>query len=246
MVGVARDRAIVLASLVAIVGVAWAYLLGLSRAMSGMDDMPDMAMEPVAGSFLLTTIMWSVMMVGMMLPSATPMILLFTMVQRKQGAYPVLTTGAFAVGYIIIWGGFAVLAASLQMALAEMALLSPSLTLVSARVGGATFLAAAIYEFSPIKNRCLTQCINPLQFATSHWRPGVEGALRMGVIHGAFCLGCCWVLMLLLFAAGVMNLIWVAVLAALVLLQKTLPNGRMTTTVTGIVMLGIGVILLLR
>ena len=124
-------------------------------------------------------------------------------------------TCVFAVGYIIIWGGFAVFAASLQMALAETALLSPSLTLVSARVGGATFLAAAIYEFSPIKNRCLTQCINPLQFVTSHWRPGLEGALRMGIIHGAFCLGCCWVLMLLLFAAGVMNLIWVAVLATL-------------------------------
>jgi predicted metal-binding membrane protein len=189
--------------------------------------------------------MWAVMMVGMMLPSATPMILLFTMVQRKQGKQPVLTTGAFAAGYLIIWVGFAVAAAGLQIELGEMALLSPSLAFVSKRLAGMAFLLAAVYEFSPLKNRCLTQCSSPISFIMSHWRPGVAGAFRMGVSHGAFCVGCCWALMLLLFSAGVMNLLWVAGLAVLVLVQKILPYGRVTTRATGTAMAVIGAALLI-
>ena len=202
-------------------------------------------MQSAPASFSLTATMWAVMMVGMMLPSATPMILLFTMVQRKQGKQPVLTTGAFTAGYLIIWGGFAVAAAGLQIELGEMALLSPSLALVSNRLAGMAFLLAAIYEFSPLKNRCLTQCSSPISFIMSHWRPGVAGAFRMGVSHGVFCVGCCWALMLLLFAAGVMNLLWVAGLAVLVLVQKILPYGRVTTTATGTAMAVIGAALLI-
>ena len=188
--------------------------------------------------------MWAVMMIGMMLPSATPMILLFTMVQRKQGTRPILTTGTFAAGYLIIWGGFAVAAAGLQVELGQMALLSSSLAFVSKRLAALTFLLAAAYEFSPLKNRCLTQCSSPLSFITVHWRPGIAGALRMGIVHGAFCVGCCWALMLLLFIAGVMNLLWVALLAALVLVQKVLPHQRTTTVVTGGAMLIVGVALM--
>jgi predicted metal-binding membrane protein len=212
--------------------------------MSGMDAMPDMAMSSTPSQFLLTAIMWAVMMIGMMLPSATPMILLFTMVQRKQGTRPILTTGTFAAGYLIIWGGFAVVAAGLQVELGQMALLSPSLALVSKRLAGITFLLAAAYEFSPLKNRCLTQCSSPLSFITVHWRPGIAGALRMGIVHGAFCVGCCWALMLLLFVAGVMNLLWVALLAVLVLVQKVLPLQRATTMVTGGAMLIAGATLM--
>jgi predicted metal-binding membrane protein len=212
--------------------------------MSGMDAMPDMAMSSAPSPFLLTAIMWAVMMIGMMLPSATPMILLFTMVQRKQGTRPILTTGTFAAGYLIIWGGFAVVAAGLQVELGQMALLSPSLALVSKRLAGITFLLAAAYEFSPLKNRCLTQCSSPLSFITVHWRPGIAGALRMGIVHGAFCVGCCWALMLLLFVAGVMNLLWVALLAVLVLVQKVLPLQRATTMVTGGAMLIAGATLM--
>jgi predicted metal-binding membrane protein len=212
--------------------------------MSGMDAMPDMAMSSTPSPFLLTAIMWAVMMIGMMLPSATPMILLFTMVQRKQGTRPILTTGTFAAGYLIIWGGFAVVAAGLQVELGQMALLSPSLALVSKRLAGITFLLAAAYEFSPLKNRCLTQCSSPLSFITVHWRPGIAGALRMGIVHGAFCVGCCWALMLLLFVAGVMNLLWVALLAVLVLVQKVLPYQRATSLVTGGAMLVAGLSLM--
>lgn len=238
-----RDRIIVLTSVIAITGIAWAYLLGLAN---GMGSMPGMAMETNSGPLVLTAIMWLVMMVGMMLPSATPMILLFTMVQRKQGLQPFLLTCAFATGYLVVWGGFALVSAGLQHALIEIALLSPSLTLVSKWTAGATFLLAAAYEFSSVKNRCLTHCINPLRFITSYWRPGARGALQMGIVHGAFCVGCCWVLMLLLFAVGVMNLVWVALLAALVLVQKLLPHGRITTGVTGAVMLVVGVMLIAR
>jgi len=244
MAAISRDRTIVLASLVAITGLAWAYLLGLSQEMSSMDDMPGMAMSSAPAPYLLTATMWAVMMVGMMLPSATPMILLFTMVQWKQGKRPVLMTGAFGGGYILVWGGFAVVAAALQVGLGQMALLSPSLAFVSTRLSGVVFLLAAAYEFSPLKSRCLTQCSSPISFITSHWRPGIVGVLRMGVSHGAFCVGCCWALMLLLFTAGVMNILWVAVLSVLVLVQKLLPYGRMTTRATGAAMAVVGMVLL--
>jgi predicted metal-binding membrane protein len=246
MMAISRDRAIVIASLVAVAGLAWAYLFSLSQDMTGMGDMPGMTMSSVPAPFSLTAIMWAVMMVGMMLPSAMPMILLFTMVQRRQGKQPILTTGTFASGYLLIWGGFAVVAAALQIELGELALLSPSLVFVSTRLAGLAFLLAAAYEFSPLKNRCLTQCSSPIGFITSHWRPGIAGAFRMGVSHGVFCVGCCWALMLLLFTAGVMNLLWVAVLAVLVLVQKVLPYPRVATTVAGTAMAVAGLVLILR
>lgn len=245
MVAVSRDQKIVLATLVAIAGLAWVYLFSLSQDMAGMDDMPGMAMAPMPAPFSLTAIMWAVMMVGMMLPSALPMILLFTTVQRKQGTQPALTTGTFVAGYLMVWGGYAVMAAALQVALGQMALLSPSMVLVSKQVAGLIFLLAAAYEFSPLKNRCLTQCSSPVAFITSHWRPGLSGAFRMGLTHGAFCVGCCWALMLLLFAAGVMNLLWVAALAVLVLAQKVVPYPRAAMTVAGTAMAVVGGILLL-
>lgn len=238
------DRTIVLAALVAIAGLAWAYLFSLGQNMSDMSDMTDMIMQPGTGSFELTTAMWVVMMVGMMLPSAAPMILLYTTVQRKRGTRPVLMTGAFASGYVLVWGGFAVAATALQIILEHVALLSSSGEFISAKLAGLTFLLAAAYEFSPLKNRCLRQCNSPLGFITVYWRPGTAGGLRMGYLHGLFCVGCCWALMLLLFTAGVMNLFWVAALAVLVLVQKVLPYGRLTTTVTGTMMAAVGVTLI--
>ena len=244
MTAISRDRTIVVASLVAIAGLAWAYLFRLPNDMSGMDDMPGMAMSTGPTPFPITAIMWAVMMVGMMLPSALPMILLFTAVQRKQGSQPVIATGSFAAGYLLVWGCFAVAAAALQTKLAELAILSPSLTFVSIRLAGLAFLLAAAYEFSPFKSRCLTQCSSPLGFIMIHWRPGIRGALHMGVVHGGFCVGCCWALMLLLFAVGVMNLLWVALLAILVLVQKVIPFRRATTAITGTAMAVAGFVLL--
>jgi len=164
MAAIVRDRAIVVASLVAVAGLAWAYLFRLSQDMSGMEDMPGMTTSSGPAPFSLTATMWAVMMVGMMLPSALPMILLFTMVQRRQGDKPAVMTATFAAGYLLIWGGFALVAAALQTELGKGALLSPSLTFVSTRVAGMTFLLSAAYEFSPLKNRCLTQCSSPIEF----------------------------------------------------------------------------------
>lgn len=206
--------------------------------------MPGMSTPPAA--FPLTAAMWAAMMVGMMLPGAMPMILIFMKVQRKQGAVPLAATAAFAAGYLAIWSGFALAAAALQVWLGGMALLSASMTLVSTRLAGAAFLLAAGYEVSPLKERCLTQCSNPIGFITSHWEPGAAGAFRMGARHGAFCVGCCWALMLLLFAAGVMDLLWVAVLSVLVLLQKALPCPRIAATSAGIAMAAAGFVLVLR
>jgi predicted metal-binding membrane protein len=244
MTAIFRDRAIVLASLVVIAGLAWIYLFNLAQNMAEMGDMPGMVMSPTPAPFSLTAVMWAAMMIGMMLPSALPMILLFTTVQWKQGKQPVLATSSFAAGYLLIWVGFAVAAAAVQVKLEEMALLSQGLAFTSARLAGAAFLLSALYEFSPFKSRCLTQCSSPLAFITSHWRPGLVGALRMGLSHGAFCVGCCWALMLLLFTAGVMNLLWVAVLAALVLVQKVLPHPRVATTIAGSLMGVAGLVLI--
>jgi predicted metal-binding membrane protein len=242
-----KDRAIVLASLAGITLLGWIYLaetVGDMADMGAMMDIPDMPMPSPMEQFVLVATMWAVMMVGMMLPGAAPMILLFTTVQRKQSAHPVSMSGAFGVGYLLVWGGFAVAAAALQVLLAYAALLSSSLAFASPLLAGGAFLVAALYEFSPFKDRCLTHCRSPLAFITQHWRPYFRGALRMGAVHGAYCLGCCWVMMLLLFAVGVMNLLWVAVLSALVLLQKVLPGGRLVPRATGVVMAAVGLALI--
>ena len=240
MTPLARDRSIVAASLVIMAGLAWAWLVGLSRDMSTMGDM-DMAMP---ASFALIATMWMVMMVGMMLPTAMPMILLFTTAQRRQRQRPLLSSGAFVAGYLVVWGGFAMAAAELQLELGRLAMLSPAMGLASTRIAGMVFLLAAAYELTPLKHRCLTQCSSPIGFIVSYWRPGITGALRMGAVHGAFCVGCCWALMLLLFVQGVMNLIWVAVLATLILVQKVLPNRRITALATAAAMAAAGIALL--
>jgi predicted metal-binding membrane protein len=234
---ISRDRLIVLVSLAVMTGLAWAYLFSLSLGMPGMemDSMPS-----VAPHLALTIAMWVVMMAGMMLPGAVPMILLFAGVQGGNQRRSAVATGIFVLGYLLVWGAFAVVAAGLQVVLWHTAVLSNSLAFVNAPLTAAVFLLAGVYELTPLKRRCLQRCQSPIGFITSHWHPGMAGALRMGVEHGAFCVGCCWAMMLLLFAAGVMNLLWVAALAVLVLIQKLLPNPAISSAITGSVMLMIG------
>lgn len=264
-VSLSRDQAIVLASVAAITALAWLCLIDMARAghpddllpatpgisapgmgdMSGM-AMTDMPLSPMPASLPTTAAMWAVMMAGMMLPGALPMILFFTVVQRQQGSRPVAMSALFAAGYLLVWGAFALAAAGLQIALERAALLSPALSLGDVRITALAFVGAGLFEFSALKNRCLAQCRSPFAFVLRHWRRGGWGALCMGAQHGLFCLGCCWVLMLLLFAAGVMNLLWVAALAVLVLLQKLLPGGRAVAIGSGLGMLGIGIALVVR
>ena len=185
----------------------------------------------------LMVVMWWVMMVAMMLPSAAPMILLYAAVDRRQrekGGGALLPTGIFAWGYVVVWGGFSLLAAALQWAFESAGILSPMMLNSTSMVfAGIILVAAGLYQLTPVKQACLRHCRGPLQFLTTRWRKGRWGAFRMGVEHGAFCLGCCWGLMAILFFGGVMNLYWIAGLALIVLLEKTIPAGHLLGKVTG-------------
>jgi predicted metal-binding membrane protein len=234
-----RDRVILVAALAMVVAIAWVWVvvgagtgmstIGMTRR-SGMPQGTSMIMEPAVwnlGYAGLMFAMWWVMMVAMMLPSATPMLLLFARVNRQQRARerPYVPTGVFAAGYLLAWGGFSVLATALQWALEQAGLLSPMMVTTSYWLGGGILLAAGLWQLTPIKGVCLRHCRSPLGFLMQGWRPAGVGALRMGLEHGTFCLGCCWFLMGLLFFGGIMNLFWIAGLAGFVLLEKTIPLG---------------------
>ena len=180
--------------------------------------------------------MWWIMMIAMMLPSASPMILLFARIQRSQqmkGA-PFVPTSVFTAGYLVTWGVCSVLAAGTQWGLERAGLLSTMMASTSGLFAGMLLLVAGIYQLTPLKHACLRHCRSPLQFITQHWRHGTVGAFRMGIDHGAFCTGCCWFLMALLFVGGVMNLYWIVGLALFVLLEKTIPAGHWLGALTGI------------
>ncbi len=257
---VRRDRAVVVTALVAVIGLSWAYLLaGAGMGMSAF-EMTRMSQPGMAGSMAeggkagmammtpavwtpayaaLMFFMWWVMMVAMMLPSAAPMILLFATVNRKQrdAGNPYVATSIFVGGYLAAWAGFSLVAVILQWAFERTGILSPMLVGNSVVFGGVLLLAAGVYQLTPIKHTCLRHCRSPLAFLSSHWRRGADGALRMGLVHGAFCVGCCWFLMGLLFFGGVMNLYWIAGLALFVLFEKTVPAGHWLGYATGVALL---------
>ena len=225
-----HQRVVILAALATIAALAWLYLFlaatDMTAAMAGMDR--TMAMPPRGATELLVLFaMWWVMMIGMMLPSVAPVILTFATVNRTRRARgeAYVPAAFFTVGYLLAWGGFSLAATLAQEALERAALLSPmDMTTNSRLLGGLLFLAAGLYQFTPVKLACLRSCRSPLDFVVNHWRDGPGGALRMGVTHGLYCLGCCWFLMLLLFVGGVMNLVWIALLAIAVLIEKLSPG----------------------
>jgi len=185
--------------------------------------------------YALAYAMWALMMVGMMIPSAAPMIVLHARVARSTQAQGRLlaSTSAFAAGYLLLWSAFSLLAAIVQGVLVDIALMTESMTSASAVLAGVVFFAAGIYQWTPMKRACLAHCRAPIHFLSRHWRPGRWGALRMGIAHGAYCVGCCWALMGVLFAVGIMNLGWVAGMATLVLAEKVAPFGAWTRRVAG-------------
>lgn len=221
-----RQRAVILAALAAIAALAWLYLFlaaaDMTAAMAGMDR--TMVIPPRGSTeLLLLFAMWWVMMVGMMLPSVAPVILTFATVNRNRAARgePYVPSALFTAGYLLAWVGFSLAATLAQEALERANLISPmDMTTNSRLLGGLLFLAAGLYQFAPVKLACLRFCRSPLDFVVNHWRDGPGGAVRMGLTHGLYCLGCCWVLMLLLFVGGVMNLLWVAFLGVVVLVEK--------------------------
>jgi len=249
---VRHDRLVVVTALTAVVVLSWTYLLaGAGMGMSAFEmtrlsqsgltgGMADTAMMTAAiwtpGYAVLMFFMWWIMMLAMMLPSAAPMILLFATINRKQHdtGQPYVATSIFALGYLAAWAGFSLVAVSLQWGFERTALLSPMLVRTNVIFGGVLLLVAGVYQLTPIKQACLRHCRSPLAFLSTHWRPGARGALRMGLEHGAYCVGCCWFLMGLLFFGGVMNLYWIVGLALFVLLEKTVPSGHWLGYATGV------------
>ena len=238
-----RDRLIVIAGLLTLAVLAWVYIVRSAADMqfhAGM-SMP-MSSPWGAGEIAGLALMWIVMMIAMMVPSVAPVILLFAGVSRRRRAQgvPAARVSVFLLGYLLAWIGYAVLAALLQSALHSAALLSPAMASVSPMLGGGILILAGLYQWSPLKGACLSHCRSPLGFFSTEWREGVAGALRMGFRHGSHCVGCCWALMALLFVAGVMNLVWVAVIAVFVLAEKVLPHGRLLGRITGGVLVAAG------
>jgi len=239
-----RDRYIILASLAGITLLAWAYMFYLAANMAGMDMAAMTQVRPwTVIDLFLTFIMWAVMMVAMMIPSASPMILIFAQIkrQRQSTLRPYASTSAFLSGYLLAWVGFSTLATLCQWGLHSAALLSPMMVTTSPILAGMILVLAGAFQFTPLKHACLAHCRTPLGLLLTEWRDGWSGALKMGLKHGCFCLGCCWVLMALLFVAGVMNLLWVAAIAAFVLMEKLLPAGHRISRLAGLLLLFLGV-----
>jgi len=247
-----KDRLIIYSGLVIIAALAWAYMFHLDNEMKNMDMsmaqlMPSMQIWDLT-KFLLMFVMWIVMMVAMMLPSVAPAALVFAKVYRKRKSEgkPFVPLGVFLVGYFTIWTAFSLVATTVQWLLHKAALLSPMMVSTSPYLGSALILVAGFFQFTPVKYSCLNQCRNPLDFLIAEWREGYYGAFIMGMKHGYFCVGCCWMLMALLFVAGVMNLLWVAAIALFVLVEKVLPYPIWTSRVGGILLILWGLWMLLK
>lgn len=256
-----RTQIVVLASLLALATLAWIYIIWLARqmnapaAMGGMADMPGMDMSsadlaaPALVRWTLTHClfiftMWAVMMVGMMTPTVMPTVLLYSRVmQPLSGRGRRLAPAAwFAIGYLVAWTLFSALAALAQWSLESLALLTPMMASASRRFGGLVLMAAGAYQWLPIKDACLGQCRTPLTFIQRHggFQASAAGSLRLGFIHGLFCVGCCWALMAVLYVVGVMNLLWIAALMIIVLLEKVAPGGRYLARLAGVAALVAG------
>lgn len=235
-----HDRAIVVALLLGVTLAAWSYLLvGVHMPMPEMAGMamPMEAPDWSIGHFLLMLAMWSAMMAAMMLPSAVPMLLFYDSIAQQRSGPAIGLTALFALGYLIVWFCFSIGAVVLQYALDRASLLSPLMQATSTVLAGTVLIAAGLYQWTPLKHACLRHCRSPLDFVLTQWRSGNRGALSMGLRHGAFCLGCCWVLMLLLFVGGVMNFAWIAGIALFVLAEKLSPAGHWIGKAAGVILI---------
>jgi len=247
-----RDRIVIAGCIAGAAALAWAYLVHLRGAMSSSVASPSsmaamgMAIDAPwsAADVVLTWIMWSVMMVGMMAPSAAPVLLLFAEMEARRSRKRVpMTVVVFATGYLLLWLGFSAAAALVQGGLHTAALLSSAMAVSSGRIAGAVLITAGVYQLTPAKGACLRHCQSPLGFLMSRWRDGTAGAFGMGLRHGVYCLGCCWAVMLVLFAVGVMNLAWVGALTVFILLERWGQAGMHVARVGGAVMVAAGIFL---
>jgi predicted metal-binding membrane protein len=240
-----RDRIIVLLGLACIAILAWAYTVHDAWEMNNMDietcmglSVKSWGMTDLAILFL----MWAVMMIAMMVPSVSPVVLLYARYTRMKGCGGgiISQTGAFVLGYLASWTGFSLAAALAQFGLHEAALISPMMVSTSRLLGGAILIAAGVFQWTPLKHACLSHCRSPIGFLMTEWRTGARGAFVMGLRHGTYCVGCCWLLMAVLFVTGVMNLLWIAIIAAFVLVEKLAPSGEWVARAAGVLLAGYG------
>jgi predicted metal-binding membrane protein len=259
-----RDRLVVLGALAVLTALAWADIIWLAddMAMGGM-DMTGFRMIPAGQGLMMPAnepwkpiefgyvfTMWAVMMIGMMAPSVSPMILIYGRVARQaiESGRPFAATAWFGGGYLLAWIAFSLAATSMQWAVERAALLTPMMATSSNMVGGAVLIFAGLYQWTPLKEACLSKCQAPLTFILRYggFRRDPAGALLLGLRHGIYCVGCCWALMAVLFVGGVMNVFWIATLAIFVLLEKVIPWGRVIPRLCGTALLAAGVWMLVQ
>jgi predicted metal-binding membrane protein len=245
-----HDRVALLVLLVLTPALSWTWIVVMARDMYGPMTGASAWMMTARWDvphLLLLWAMWSVMMTAMMLPSAAPLILLYGAAARRSPQPTARwNTYALTAGYLATWTAFSLAATALQRALASLLFLSPMMEAASARVSGSLLVAAGVYQWTPLKHACLRACQSPLGFLMGRWREGWSGAFRLGLAHGVYCVGCCWVLMLLLFAGGVMNVVVIVALAAWVAIEKLAPFGHRGAQISGAVMIAAGAWMLMR
>jgi len=258
-----RDRLIVAGGLAIIFLLSWGWVL--SGAGTGMpaagtttwrfppvSNVGGLPMDWALAYWIIMLAMWWIMMIAMMVPSAAPMVLLYARVSRHNQSTggiesALVPTAVFVAGYLVVWLGFSIAATALQWAFGRLGLVGAvGMSSTDKWLTAALLFGAGLYQFSPLKHACLTQCRSPVEFISSNWRKGRLGALVMGLRHGLYCIGCCWILMALLFVGGIMNLVWIAALAILVLFEKLAPFGRMTARVSGLALIAGSVAVLVR
>jgi len=216
-----HERGVLVGAVLMLATLSWIFVL---------DGMVMDSMHPPLWALV---VMWSIMMVAMMLPSATPAILLYATVRKsRQPDNAAAQPWVFLAGYLLVWLVFSVVAALVQSRLP-----SAAMGLESRTAQAALLIAAGLYQLSPLKSACISQCRSPAQFISRHWQPGWDGAIWLGMRHGAYCVGCCWLLMALLFVGGIMNLLWIAGLTLLVAIEKLAPRGALFGRAVGLALI---------
>lgn len=245
---VERDYLLVFILLIFVILISWIYIFNLSNSAGSMNEM-SMAQSNrwVLSDFIAAFAMWSVMMNAMMLPSAMPMILIFSTVNKKrqESGSSFVRTWIFVLGYVIIWISFSFGSSLLQFFMRNLSLISDQLKLINPFASGIVLVVAGIYQFTPLKDICLKNCQSPLGFVLRFWKEGKAGAILMGIIHGIYCIGCCWFLMILLFVGGIMNLLLIFVIALFVFLEKIIKTKYLSRA-AGILLILAGIAIILH
>ena len=247
-----RDRAIIITGLLVLCAISWYYIIYLYNQMYPVMNMDaflfamPMSPEWTLIDFLLLFLMWFVMMIAMMIPSVAPLVLIYAMVnrQKKTNQSPYVPAGYFLSGYLVVWAVFSIAATALQWFFQNLDWLNPDMIVTNKILGGSILIVAGLFQFTSLKEKCLTHCQTPVSFIHSHWQNGRSGALKMGIVNGWYCLGCCWILMVILFVSGIMNLLWIALISLFVLVEKLLPGVKWVSYVAGMVLVIYGVLMI--